>query len=28
VWSVDMHKWLYCPGDNVGDGGAWVYFPN
>ena len=25
VWSVDMAQWLYCPGDNVTESGAWVY---
>ncbi|NDV62251.1 hypothetical protein G0Q06_07310 [Puniceicoccales bacterium CK1056] len=27
VWSVDMNHWLYCPGENVTENGAWVYIP-
>ena len=27
VWCVDMNHWLYCPGDNVTESGAWVYIP-
>ena len=27
VWSVDLNHWLYCPGETVGEGGAWVYMP-
>ena len=27
IWSVDLDKWFHCPGDTVGEGGAWVYMP-
>jgi hypothetical protein len=27
VWSVDMNHWLYCPGENFTESGAWAYIP-
>ncbi|MEX0325799.1 MAG: family 16 glycosylhydrolase [Puniceicoccaceae bacterium] len=27
VWSVDLSKWLYCPGQGVTESGGWVYVP-
>ncbi|MEX0325634.1 MAG: hypothetical protein AB3N33_06060 [Puniceicoccaceae bacterium] len=27
VWSFDLSHWLYCPGENVTESGAWVYIP-
>ncbi|MEX0326916.1 MAG: hypothetical protein AB3N33_12595 [Puniceicoccaceae bacterium] len=27
VWCVDMNHWIYCPVENVGESGGWVYVP-
>lgn len=27
IWSVSLGKWFYCPGQNVTEGGGWVYVP-
>jgi hypothetical protein len=28
IWSYSMERWVYCPGETIGQEGAWIYTPN